>query len=448
MTMSMSQPVSQSGSQSLLQCELAPSIVVLLIDDQAIVAEVVRRTLSLEADIKFHYCSDPTQAIAMALAVRPTVILQDLVMPEIDGMMLLRWFRMNPETAQIPMIVLSNKEDAVMKAAAFTAGANDYLIKLPDPIELVARIRYHSQAYGNLKALNLATITAQAQTRDLAQALGQLQDTQAQLIQTEKMSGLGQMVAGIAHEINNPINFIHGNIKHVRQYVDDLLTIVALYEASPNARTAMNAEVQAHLQEFDIDFIQRDTFSAMASMETGVERIVSIVKSLRNFARLDENDQKEVDLHEGLESTCLLLQHRLGSNIAIQRDYSRLPKVQCYPAQLNQVFMHILHNAIDALKDVSLINQTKQITIRTQAVGTDRVNIEFQDNGPGIATAIQSDIFNPFFTTKAVNSGKGLGLSVAYRIVHAHQGNLSVVSTPSMGATFAVELPIVQSSGY
>jgi two-component system, NtrC family, sensor kinase len=210
----------------------------------------------------------------------------------------------------------------------------------------------------------------------------------------------------------------------------------------------MNAEVQAHLQEFDIDFIQRDTFSAMASMETGVERIVSIVKSLRNFARLDENDQKEVDLHEGLESTCLLLQHRLGSNIAIQRDYSRLPKVQCYPAQLNQVFMHILHNAIDALKDVSLINQTKQITIRTQAVGTDRVNIEFQDNGPGIATAIQSDIFNPFFTTKAVNSGKGLGLSVAYRIVHAHQGNLSVVSTPSMGATFAVELPIVQSSGY
>jgi two-component system, NtrC family, sensor kinase len=448
MTMSMSQPVSQSGSQSLLQCELAPSIVVLLIDDQAIVAEVVRRTLSLEADIKFHYCSDPTQAIAMALAVRPTVILQDLVMPEIDGMMLLRWFRMNPETAQIPMIVLSNKEDAVMKAAAFTAGANDYLIKLPDPIELVARIRYHSQAYGNLKALNLATITAQAQTRDLAQALGQLQDTQAQLIQTEKMSGLGQMVAGIAHEINNPINFIHGNIKHVRQYVDDLLTIVALYEASPNSRAAMNAEVQAHLQEFDIDFIQRDTFSAMASMETGVERIVSIVKSLRNFARLDENDQKEVDLHEGLESTCLLLQHRLGSNIAIQRDYSRLPKVQCYPAQLNQVFMHILHNAIDALKDVSLINQTKQITIRTQAVGTDRVNIEFQDNGPGIATAIQSDIFNPFFTTKAVNSGKGLGLSVAYRIVHAHQGNLSVVSTPSMGATFAVELPIVQSSGY
>jgi two-component system, NtrC family, sensor kinase len=446
-------------SQSISQCELAentspiapsitPSIIVLLIDDQAIVAEVVRRSLSLETDIEFHYCSDPTQAIPMALAIRPTVILQDLVMPDIDGMMLLRWFRMNSETAQIPMIVLSNKEDAVMKAAAFTAGANDYLIKLPDPIELIARIRYHSQAYGNIKALNLATITAQAQTRDLAQAIGQLQDTQAQLIQTEKMSGLGQMVAGIAHEINNPINFIHGNIKHVRRYVDDLLTIIALYEASPNARTTMNPEVQAHLQEYDIDFIQRDTSSAMASMETGVERIVSIVKSLRNFARLDENDQKEVDLHEGLESTCLLLQHRLGSNIAIQRDYSQLPKVQCYPAQLNQVFMHLLHNAIDALKDVSLIDQTKQITIRTQSMGADRVKIEFQDNGPGIATAIQSDIFNPFFTTKTVNAGKGLGLSVAYRIVHEHRGNLSVVSTPSMGATFAVELPIVRSSGY
>ncbi len=424
------------------------TIVVLLVDDQVIVSEVVRRSLCSDPDIEFHYCSDPTQAIAMALEVNPTVILQDLVMPEVDGLMLLRWFRMNPVTQHVPMIVLSNKEDAMMKAEAFTHGANDYLIKLPDPIELVARIRYHAQAYQNFQALSAATSMAQAKNRELEQALEQLQSTQAQLIQTEKMSGLGQMVAGIAHEINNPVNFIQGNIKHVQEYFNDLLSIIDIYQAS---RLTLTPEQLEQLDEIDLDYLKEDNNRALSSMRTGVDRIGVIVKSLRNFARLDEAEQKEVDLHEGLNSTLMLLQHRLGSNINIVRNYGDLPLVQCFPAQLNQVFMHLFNNSIDALRDQGN-NPGKQITITTMELkdaglgptGGQRVRLEFRDNGHGIAIEIQDQIFNPFFTTKPVDEGKGLGLSVSYRIIHEHQGQIEVVSNPGLGACFVVELPVFQ----
>jgi two-component system, NtrC family, sensor kinase len=419
------------------------SITVLLIDDQVIVSEVVRRSLALEQDISFHYCSDPTQAIQMALAVKPTVILQDLIMPEVDGLMLLRWFRQNPATQAIPMIVLSNKEDAMMKAEAFTHGANDYLIKLPDPIELVARIRYHSQAYNNLRTLAESTSKTQRQNQALEETLLKLQEAQAQLIQTEKMSGLGQMVAGIAHEINNPVNFIQGNIKHVQNYLQDLQSIIAIYQQhSP----ILSAELQAQLEEFDLSFIQQDLVKALQSMSNGSERITSIVKSLRNFARLDQAEQKEVDLHEGIDSTLMLLEYRLGNQIQIDRRFGALPNVQCLPAQINQVFMHLLNNAIDAIKE----KQHQESGIGTVTIWTqsdaEQVEIRIQDDGVGIPEDIQNQIFNPFFTTKSVDTGKGLGLSVCYRIIHTHQGTIAVESSPGHGATFSFKLPIHQPS--
>jgi two-component system, NtrC family, sensor kinase len=415
-------------------------IIVLLVDDQVIVSEVIRRSLASEPDIEFHYCSDPTQAIQLALELKPSVILQDLVMPEVDGLMLLRWFRMNPATAQVPMVVLSNKEDAMMKAEAFTHGANDYLIKLPDPIELVARIRYHAQAYQNLQALVTATATAQAKTKDLETALGLLQATQAQLIQTEKMSGLGQMVAGIAHEINNPVNFIQGNIKHLQEYFNDLFNIITIYQTS---NPQVSLESQAVLDEVNLDYVLQDSSQALGSMRKGADRISMIVKSLRNFARLDQAEQKEVDLHEGLDSTILLLQHRLGSTIQVECQYGQLPLVQCYPAQLNQVFMHVLNNAIDALKQDEH-QPDRKILVMTTVLEGDRVQIQIQDNGPGIPLEIQEKIFDPFFTTKPVDEGRGLGLSVSYRTIQEHLGQINLVSPPGQGACFVIELPVLQ----
>jgi two-component system, NtrC family, sensor kinase len=429
-------------AQPQLQSPSQP-ITVLLIDDQVIVSEVVRRSLALEPDIAFHYCSDPTQAIQMALAIEPTVILQDLIMPDVDGLMLLRWFRQNPQTAHIPMIVLSNKEDAMMKAEAFTSGANDYLIKLPDPIELVARIRYHSQAYSNFQALLTNTATAQHQARTLELTLNQLQETQSQLIQTEKMSGLGQMVAGIAHEINNPVNFIHGNIKHVHGHMQDLLSVIHLYQRH---NPISDPAIQQAIEAVDLDFIAEDLEKAIESMSTGSNRISSIVKSLRNFARLDQADQKEVDLHEGIDSTLMLLNHRLGNKISVDRQFGDLPKVQCYPAQLNQVFMHLLNNSIDAIheRQDQEPDLAAQISIITRFVDESQIEVQIWDNGIGVSADIQDQIFNPFFSTKSVDTGKGLGLAICYRVIQDHQGAIAIDSTPGQCTTVTLRLPISQ----
>jgi two-component system, NtrC family, sensor kinase len=294
----------------------------------------------------------------------------------------------------------------------------------------------------SLAAETMMTQQAQQHSQELQRVLRELRGTQAQLIHSEKMSSMGQLVAGIAHEFNNPVNFIHGNLMPLQHYVQGLLGLVEHYQRECVAPSAV---LQAEAEAIDLDYIQVDLPKILASMETGTQRIRAIVESLRNFSRLDEAGMKLVNIHEGIDSTLMLLQYRLkvlGHPVKIVKDYGELPLVECFANQLNQVFMGLIANAIDALSDQ---DYPGLITLRTRPCGADRITIAIQDNGRGIEPTHLSRVFDPFFTTKAIGEGTGLGLSVSYQIVQMHGGKLDCVSTLGEGATFTIELPIRQT---
>ncbi|MEG4304665.1 AAA family ATPase [Microcoleus sp. D3_18a_C4] len=309
-------------------------------------------------------------------------------------------------------------------------------------------------------ALRLSEGQLREKATQLEVTLSELRSTQTQLIQTEKMSSLGQLVAGVAHEINNPINFIYGNVLHANDYSSDLLGLIELYQDSyPNA----NPEIVAKTEDIDLAFIQEDLPKILKSMQVGVDRVRNIVLSLRNFSRLDEAEMKPVDIHSGIDSTLLILQHRLkkdavGHGIEVVKEYGQLPKVNCYASGLNQVFMNILSNAIDAVElgvgrpetTAKLENPLspifeRKIEIRTEVCDQNWVRIYIADNGRGMTEEVRSRIFDPFFTTKPVGQGTGLGLSISYQIVvEKHGGKLMCFSAPGEGAEFVIEIPVKQ----
>jgi two-component system, NtrC family, sensor kinase len=273
------------------------------------------------------------------------------------------------------------------------------------------------------------------QTAQLTQTLSELQETQTQLVQSAKMSSLGQLVAGIAHEVNNPVNFIHGNLSHVERYSQDLLAIVDACQAT-STQPQLFAAFEA---EYELDFLRADLPKLLASMQGGTKRIREIVLSLRNFSRLDEAELKVVDLHEGIASTLMILQHRCGA-IALAKQYADLPKIRCYPGLLNQVLMNLVANAIDAVA-TNPVDRPAQITIQTR-LHEANVQIGISDNGAGISAAHQASLFNPFFTTKPVGEGTGLGLSISYKIItEQHGGRIWAESVVDQGTTFWIELP-------
>ncbi|MBD2595914.1 two-component sensor histidine kinase [Nostoc sp. MBR 210] len=292
---------------------------------------------------------------------------------------------------------------------------------------------------------------------ELEQTLQELKNTQLHLIQTEKMSSLGQLVAGVAHEINNPVNFIYGNLKYAREYTQQLIDLINLYQQEYSGN---NFSINTALTEIDIEFVLDDLPKILSSMEVGADRICEIVLTLRNFSRLDEADMKPVDIHEGIDSTLLILQHNLKGKtgqqeIKIIKEFcDNSPLVECYAGGLNQVFMNLLSNAIDALREKEIENskqkieqQTSYIQIQTQVKNEEYIIIRIKDNGFGIPEEFKSKLFDPFFTTKPVGKGTGLGLSISYQIiVDKHKGNINCISYPGKGTEFVIEIPIKQTS--
>ncbi|MEG4031050.1 MULTISPECIES: response regulator [unclassified Microcoleus] len=401
-------------------------------------------------------------ALKAARSTPPDLILLDITMPQMNGYEVCQHLKADGRTSGIPVIFLSALDRVLDKVKAFAVGGVDYITKPFHLEEVLARVenqltiqRLQKKLYEQNARLHESEAKERKKSQQLELALQQLQNAQAQLIQSEKMSSLGNVVAGVAHEINNPISFIKGNLSPVREYTEDLLRLVQLYaEDFPNPTAA----IQEQLEAIDFTFLRNDLPKLIASMSIGADRIGEIVQLLRNFSRLDEAELKAVDIHEGLESTLMILQHRLKDQadqriIKVVKEYEDLPKIECYAGQMNQVFMNILTNAIEALqsqkswtKEADDNSPIPTITICTKLLSDFLVGIYITDNGPGITEDIQQRIFEPFFTTKEVGKGKGLGLSISYAIVvDDHGGQLRCFSIPDQGAILAIEIPIQYS---
>lgn len=403
-------------------------------------------------------------ALSGARGFLPDLILLDIMMPEMDGYEVCSQLKADERTKNIPVIFISAIDEVVDKVKAFEVGGVDYITKPFQVEEVLARVETHLALQRLQKSLankndELAKTNQDLKksNQDLVETLQELKVTQEELIQSKKMAALGHLLAGIAHEINNPVSFIYGNIYIARGYFKDLLRLVELYEQnSPHPPL----EIKQLADELDLEFLVKDWYKLMNSMQVGAERICDIVRSLQSFSRRDETGRKAIDIHEGIDNTLLLLQHRLraeGARLEIEviKDYGSLPLVTCYASQLNQVFMNLLANAIDALENqtypriitisTSLI-QKSQITTEkeTEPISNSQfVVIRVADNGSGMDEAVKNKIFDPFFTTKGVGHGTGLGLSISYHIVvEKHLGQISCISAPGQGTEFLVEIPV------
>jgi len=461
------------------QSDISTKPTILIVDDTVDNLEMIDTFLQTY-NWKILTATSGKQALKMLASCTADLILLDVIMPEMDGFETCRQLKAWDKTKDIPVIFLTamaNQNSRDYQLKGFSVGAVDYITKPIDFEEVLARVKTHLQLRFLTKQLQeqntklhqeisdriqieKALRASETREREKAQqlqiTLNELRNTQAQLIQAEKMSSLGKMVAGIAHEINNPVSFIAGNLSFTRDYFQSILQLLEAYQQHyPNC----HPEIQQLAAEIDLDFILEDWQNLFKSIGFGAERIKDIVVSLQNFGRLNQSDIKTIDIHEGIDSTLQVLQYRLNSEdkkhkIAVIKEYDKLPLVTCYASQLNQVFFNLINNAIDALEekyDFSYFSSQvtdktpNQPTIHLQTELTDchQIRIQIIDNGCGISKAVQKKIFDPFFTTKPPGKGVGLGLSICHQIiVEKHQGKISCVSKQGEGTQITLEIPI------
>ncbi|NEO87131.1 MAG: HAMP domain-containing histidine kinase, partial [Spirulina sp. SIO3F2] len=360
----------------------------------------------------------------------------DVQMPGMSGFEVCQHLKANPATQAIPIIFATAAADMESKSQGFALGAVDYIAKPFEQAEALARVRVHLQ----LKRLT-ESLEEKVQERTSA-----LQKAQVQIVQQEKLSGLGEMVAGIAHELNNPINFIASNVQPLKEYIAGVKNILNLYQKE---HFHPSPELEEAMEDLDLDFVIEDMEKILGSFTLGVDRIKNISTSLRTFSRSDRENKVEVNIHECLDSTLTILQHRLKGNgdrprIEVFKSYEILPPILCYPGQIGQVFMNILANAIDALEEAAIQGKISdpQIEITTRAIAAQKIEISIADNGSGIPKSIQERLFEPLFTTKPVGKGTGLGLAIARQIItEKHAGHLACISDVGKGTQFVIDIP-------
>lgn len=387
---------------------------ILIVDDEPFNLDLLEQELDDEYAVV--RAENGVEALEKAESENPDLILLDIRMPEMDGLEAVRKLRESAKHVTTPVIMLTAQSTTEEKVEGLDAGADDYITKPFDPDDLHARIR------SNLRIGRLQRELAE-ERNELKQALDDLRAAEVQLVHSEKMAGLGKLVAGVAHELNNPIGFIYANMGHFQRYVGQLREMCEV--------SALSGEAAEKAKK---------TFSTLdrlvESCSNGAQRIKEIVLGLRAFSRLDEAERKTVDLHEGIDSTLTLLEHHMKDPITVAKDYGDLPLVECMPGQLNQVFMNLLTNAVDAVEGEG------EVVITTRTEGDEHVSIGIRDTGAGIPDDVRSRIFEPFYTTKDVGKGTGLGLSISYGIVEKHGGSIAVESAAGEGTTFVVRLPV------
>lgn len=408
---------------------------ILIVDDSQLNLVLLSQALETSGYV-VKMANDGAEALAIVEHHQPELILMDVQMPKIDGFEACRRLQADPTTQTIPVIFMTAHADRQDKLTGLSLGAVDYITKPFEEEEVLARVKIHWR----LKQL---TDNLEQQVTERTHAL---QQAQLQIIQQEKLSTLGQLVAGVAHEINNPINFVTSNIRPAKEYLTELTELLTLYQTQYFQATP---EISQKIKQMDLEFVLRDFAELLDSMQLGAGRIKEIAGSLRRFARVEQTSCSTTDLHEGLETALLLLKHRLKADrerpeIIVIKNYADLPLVECFPGMMNQVFMNLLANAVDALEEAWQKDQRDlTIEIETAVSGYGFVAVRITDSGLGIPDGIKDKLFEPFFTTKTADKGTGLGLSISKQIVEEkHKGKLLCDSSPTQGTRFGVEIPV------